>query len=1129
MTIPMKTTILLLASITFVCAATLNAQTPRVFVLRAEALTDTRARLEAGDQALLPALADLRETADRFAALTPVKVTDKKTLLPPSNDPHDYFSLSPYWWPDSTKADGLPYIRRDGVTNPESKRDLDQPRVHALGERAHTLALAYYFTGEEKYAEAAARQIRAWFVDPATKMTPHLRFAQLVRGNPRERGSGIIDTRWFIEVVDAVGLIQSSTHWSNNDQVQLQSWMKAYLDWLLSSPNGAHERAAKNNHGSWYAAQTMSYALFVGDTARAREIAEGVKGRIERQIRPDGSQPEELVRTRTYHYSYFNVEALSRVAEMARHVGVDLWHYRAPDGGSLGVAADLIARFTGSEEAWPEQQIDPMEQSLLLGVLRRVHNALNEPTYEQAIARLPADLRRRHVSTLLYPAARDSEASHDRPRIFLSNAEAAEIHDALGRYPLLDRSFARARDMVELAIAKPTDVPEPGEAGGYAHERHKQNYREMQAAGLLFAITGEEKYARFVRDMLEKYAVLYATLGAHPLSKNQAPGKLFHQALNEANWLVAVSIAYDAVYDWIEPAQRERFESNVLRPMADWLSVTHAKEFDRIHNHGTWATASVGMLGLVLDDTTYVSRALYGTTNDGTGGFLRQLDLLFSPDGYYMEGPYYIRYALMPFFHFAEALHRARPDVGIYTYRDSILRKALYSAVQTAFPNGVFPPINDASRTMAITSPEVILATDLTYAQYGANDNLLGANDNLLGAAVIQDEVILNRAGLAVARDLSTRAAPPHMSWPSIEFTDGHDGERGGLGILRTGAGMDATMLLMKYGVHGEGHGHFDKLHFILFDGGREVVPDYGFSRWINVEPKVGGRYLPENDSYAMQTIAHNTVVVDETSQNRANFDQAEAMWAQRHWFEPGNPAAQALSARAPGYYPGVGLQRTMLLLRDARLSWPVVVDLYRLTSEQTHTYDYPVHFRGQLINTNFTYRADTARHDPLGKAAGYEHIWKEASARTSERTAITWLDGNRYYTVTTSALPNTEAIFGRTGANDPDFNLIVEPLVILRRSAATDLIASVIEPHGYFNEAQERSEQARPRIHDVKVVGHNDDASVVEIAGENGLHWTIMINNRDSAPDRRHAVTFGGRTYQWTGNFAVEGIQDAN
>ena len=720
------------------------------------------------------------------------------------------------------------------------------------------------------------------------------------------------------------------------------------------------------------------------------------------------------------------------------------------------------------------------------------------------------------ASTLLLSAAAQAQA---RPSIFITKQEAAQVRAGARTYPLLGRSLEEARTTLARALATPIDVPQPGEAGGYAHERHKQNYREMYLAGLLFTITGEQRYARFVRDVLEKYAVLYPTLGAHPLSRNQAPGKLFHQSLNEANWLVHTAIAYDCVYAALSPAERTRFESTVLRPMADWMSVTQAKEFDRIHNHGTWATASVGMLGDVLRDTAYVNRALYGTTRDKTGGFLRQLDLLFSPDGYYMEGPYYIRYALMPFFFFAEAIHRRQPSLGIYAYRDSILKKALYSAVQTAFPNGVFPPINDASRTMAIDAPEVILALDVTYHRYGADANLLGA-------AAIQDRVVLNGAGLAVARDMAARRTPPAMSWRSVEFTDGHDGKRGGLGVLRMGEGRGGTMLLMKYGVHGEGHGHFDKLHFAFFDGGREVVPDYGFSRWINIEPKFGGRYLPENDSYAMQTLAHNTVIVDQTTQNRADFDAAEAMWAQRHFFEPHGAHVKAVSAKANGYYEGVGMQRTMLLVRDRRLRYPVAVDLYRLTSATPHLYDYPIHFRGQLILTNVKYDANETRREPLGTGFGYQHIWKEAGGTTDSTVQLTWLDGDRYYTVTTAGASATEVIFGRTGANDPNFNLIVEPLMLARRRAGDHVFASVIEPHGYFSEAAERSEEARPRIRDVRVLASDSSATVAEVRGENGLRWVIMVNNGDPSDAERHRVTAGGETYEWVGNFSVRGVE---
>jgi hypothetical protein len=701
------------------------------------------------------------------------------------------------------------------------------------------------------------------------------------------------------------------------------------------------------------------------------------------------------------------------------------------------------------------------------------------------------------------------------PSIFITKAEGAQIRAAAGKYPLLDRSLAEARAMMAKALAGSIDVPQPGEAGGYAHERHKQNYRELQAAGVLWTITGDERYPRFVRDMLEKYAVLYPTLGPHPLNKNQSAGKLFHQALNDANWLVAGAIAYDCVYDWLKPPERARFEAKVFRPMAEWLSTEHPEEFDRIHNHGTWATASVGMLGYVIGDTSYVNRALYGTKRDGSGGFLRQLDLLFSPDGYYMEGPYYIRYALMPFFHFAEAVQRRQPSLGIYAYRDSILKKGLYSAVQTAYPNGVFAPINDASRTMGLGSPEVVLAVDLAYQHYGANDNLLGA-------AVIQNGVVLNGAGLSVARALASRTTLPALGFRSVEFTDGFDGKRGGLGILRAGAGRDATMLLMKYGVHGQGHGHFDKLHFTFFDDGREVIPDYGFSRWINVEPKLGGRYLPENDTYAMQTIAHNTVVVDSTTHNAANEKADEAVWGERHFFDASDAKVQAMSARADRSYPGVGMQRTMLLLRDARLPYPVVLDLFRLTSAVQHSYDYPIHFRGQMIASSVKYDANVKRQEPLGPRYGYEHIWREASARSDGPIAVTWLDGNRYYTVTSSAAPGTELIFGRTGANDPNFNLVSEPMMMLRRRAGDELFATVIEPHGYFNEAEERSQQARPRIQMVKVLLSTAEATVVEVTGDAGLAWTVLVSNGPASAAARHRA--GG--YEWVGDFEVRGVR---
>jgi oligo-alginate lyase len=711
-----------------------------------------------------------------------------------------------------------------------------------------------------------------------------------------------------------------------------------------------------------------------------------------------------------------------------------------------------------------------------------------------------------------------SAGAQSHPSVFLTARDGPAIRAAAAKYPVLAKSLAEAKQEMVEAISHPLEVPPPGEAGGYEHERHKQNYREMQTAGELYQITGDRKYASFVRDMLEKYAVLYPTLGAHPLSKDQAPGKLFHQSLNEANWLVATAIAYDCVYDALTPAERARFEKNIFRPMADWLSVNQAREFDRIHNHGTWATAAVGMIGYVMHDTSYVNRALYGTKRNKSGGFIRQLDELFSPDGYYMEGPYYVRYALLPFYQFAEAIENNQPQLKIYDYRGGILKKGLYAALQTTFPNGVFAPINDASRTMDVTTPEVVLALDLAYGHYGADANLLGE-------AALQHDVILAGGGLKVARDLALHPDAKAV-WPSVEFTDGPDGKEGGLGILRAGAGRDATMLLMKYGVHGQGHGHFDKLHFIFFDGGNEVVPDYGFARWINIEPKDGGRYLPENDSYAKQTIAHNTVVVDETTQSKGNYQADEKKSAQRNFFDASSPAVQVMSAKADGFYDGVGMQRTMLLVRDQRLPYPVVVDVYRLTSAAQHTYDYPLHFRGQLITTNVPYKPHTADQKALGSAFGYQHIWNEASGPAGDSAAkLTWLDGHRYYTAITTAGAGAEVIFGRTGAADSSFNLISEPMMIVRQRASDQTFASVIEPHGFFSEMEERSLNARGVIAGVRVLASTSDGSVVEVTGANGLRWVVMINNGPASATAHHSVSAGGQAYQWTGNYSVTGV----
>jgi len=127
---------------------------------------------------------------------------------------------------------------------------------------------------------------------------------------------------------------------------------------------------------------------------------------------------------------------------------------------------------------------------------------------------------------------------------------------------------------------------------------------------------------------------MYPGLGKHPRSRGDNPGRLFWQNLNESVWLTYAIQGFDAIHDTLPTADRERIVDRLLRPMADFLSEGSPGTFDRIHNHGTWAVAAVGMTGYALNDPDYVRKALYGLAGDGGSGFLRQIELLFSPDGY---------------------------------------------------------------------------------------------------------------------------------------------------------------------------------------------------------------------------------------------------------------------------------------------------------------------------------------------------------------------------------------------------------------------------------------------------------------------------------------------------------------
>ncbi len=704
--------------------------------------------------------------------------------------------------------------------------------------------------------------------------------------------------------------------------------------------------------------------------------------------------------------------------------------------------------------------------------------------------------------------------------VLFTENELGPLQAQLGKTSLMGKTISSHAEQVDAFMRLPLEVPGHGEAGGYEHNRHKQNYKYMHLAGNLFLVTKEKKYATFVIELLSLYADKYLTFGFHVQKNTNPTGRLFHQILNEHCWLFFSSLAYSCVAHEMTDAQRNHIVEKLFEPMLDMFTNKYGHDFDRIHNHGIWAVAAVGICGLVLGKREYLEMAVYGQANNGTGGFLAQLSQLLSPAGYYIEGPYYHRYAIHPTCVFAEVLHRFMPEVDIYNYKDGVIGRTVKALLATAYPNGKFPALNDASKSMGVTDAGVQVAVSVLCKHYGCDENIVGM-------AEIQGEVWVQSCGLALSDEhekAEQNGAIVTPNFPSIELNEGADGDKGAQAFLRLqGNDSSIAQLNMNYGQHGMGHGHFDTLGITFFNRGQEVLNEYGFARWVNVEPKFGGRYLPENVSYARQTIAHNIVTVDQKSQNNFDVAKADSVHGIPHFFSDDSEACIGVSAFANDHYDDVKMQRSAFLLNDERFEAPLLIDLFRLQSDTEHSYDYSHQYNGQLVRTNFSYTS----YDellPLGENNGYQHLWKLASGSAPQTSLISWLQGHAYYTwLGTSSNTQDEVIFTSVGAADPSFNLRNDSGFTLRSKGGSTLFASVLETHGYFNEEFEQSTDARGQVTDVRVVGHNELGSVVEITSEKAV-FTLMISNQENVTkDSQNQLEFGGNTYSWKGFYSLE------
>jgi len=725
---------------------------------------------------------------------------------------------------------------------------------------------------------------------------------------------------------------------------------------------------------------------------------------------------------------------------------------------------------------------------------------------------------------------RNNQQEH--PSLILTKSGVEKIKEQLGTVPLFDETLAKVKAEVDEEILNGIEVPIPKDySGGYTHERHKKNFVILQQAGVLYQILDDEKYAKYVKEMLLEYAKIYPTLPLHPQTRSYARGKLFWQCLNDSNWLVYVSQSYDCVYNYLSETERNLLEKNLFKPFADFITIGNPQFFNRIHNHSTWGNVAVGMIGLVMDDQELIDRALYGLKTDNIKpgqkdndgglireegqkvGFLANLDEPFSPDGYYTEGPYYQRYAMYPFLVFAEALQNVKPELKIFEYKDGVLLKSINTLLNLTDANGDFFPLNDSQKGMSIYTKALVSSVDIGY-HFGGNKT------DLLSIAKDQGEVLLDDTGLAVAIGLRDGLETPFIK-KSVEYTDGPNGDQGGVGIIRADGPDKELSLVMKYSAQGLSHGHYDKLSFSYYEGGNEVIQDYGMARFVNIQQKGGGNYLKENTTWAKQTIAHNTINQNETSHFNGDYEIGSLHHSEKYLFDVSDPNLQVVSAKEANAYPGTELHRTMAMVKDDSFENPILLDIIKINSATENQYDLPYYYIGQLISADFEYKVPDVL-TALGTKHGYQHLWNEGEgASTKGSTKISWLNNKRFYTMSSVVSNNDELIFARVGAHDPNFNLRRDSAFIIRKKNTKNAYyVSIIESHGHYDPVSEIATNAFSNIKNLEML-YNDEAYIaISIENLKGKRSIFLFSLKDNSKTNKHQLNIDNETYEWVGAY---------
>ncbi|MFK7805546.1 MAG: heparinase II/III family protein [Anaerolineae bacterium] len=596
----------------------------------------------------------------------------------------------------------------------------------------------------------------------------------------------------------------------------------------------------------------------------------------------------------------------------------------------------------------------------------------------------------------------------EHPHLFLDTAEIDEIKQKIETYDWAQTAFESLQAEADSLIGVDIIVPDTG--GGFYHDDDDAAYAITQRhydladiardSGLMYQFTDNPLYMEKAREILLAYSDAYLTYDitdkeGRTGDQASAGGRATAQGINEARWIIPLAWAFDLVYNDLTEAERTKIADQLLRPAADLIMLNNEGR----HNHQTWYNSGVGVIGFVLGDAEYIWYSLL--KDDSSLNY--QLDKSVTTDGMWYEGTmhyqFYVLRALQPLM---EATHHA----GFNVY-DNPQYKGLFDFMVTyADPGLEMPTINDG-RVVNLTDSDRVTYYELAYRRLG---------DPTYVPILEESRRTDLNALLYGVGDLGAAAEP---AWQTELYSDSD------LTVMRSGTADDGIQATVNFMGYQGGHSHADQLSLVLYGAGAELAPDAGSIKYR----------IPEQEAYFKTTLAHNALVVDGISQERAAGGELTKFVA--------NGSAQMAQVRSSDLYDGVTLQRTVLLNDD------YLIDLYNATSEDVHTYDWVYHNRGNFSTTSDAF----APVADVSGTNGYEYLTGTESADIDADLQADWrVSSDAYVRATLLGEPGTTYITARgpiaARKNDEIAGQPI-PMVISRRQEITATqFASIIQPY---------------------------------------------------------------------------------